>query len=81
MKYLTQAQYDILRCIDDYIKTNGYAPTYREIALLSNRTSISTIYNHLKLLIKKGYITMQEGCSRTIKIAVAFDENSVKKET
>jgi len=68
-----------MKCIQDYIKTNGFPPTYREIAALTNRTSISTIYCRLRLLRKKGYISMQEGCSRTITIATSFDEGSIKK--
>lgn len=79
IKQLTQAQYDILKCIEDYIKINSFPPTYREIAVITKRISISTIYNHLRLLMKKGYITMQEGCSRTIKITASFNEDSIKK--
>lgn len=77
MKKLTKAQYDILICIKDYIDTHGFSPTYREIAELSNRASISTIYNHVKLLIKKGYITMQSASPRTIKIVVVFNKADI----
>lgn len=79
MKYLTCAQYEIMKCIDDYTKSNGYPPTLREIALLTNRVSVSTIYCHLQLLIKKKYITMQEYSPRTIKIISSFDESHIKK--
>ena len=77
MKKLTKAQYDILICIKDYIDTHGFSPTYREIAELTQRASISTIYNHIRLLIKKGYITMQSASPRTIQIIVSFNETNI----
>ncbi|WP_425347567.1 LexA family protein [Sedimentibacter acidaminivorans] len=79
MKYLTNAQYEVIKCIDDYTKSYGYPPTYREIAILTNRVSVSTIYCHIQLLLKKEYITMQENSPRTIKIISDFDETHIKK--
>ena len=79
MKYLTNAQYEVMKCIDNYTKTYGYPPTYREIAVLTNRDSVSTIYCHIQLLIKKNYLTMQEHSPRTVKIISNYDETHIKQ--
>ncbi len=76
---LTQAQYDVLDAIKNYIGRNGYPPTYREIAILTNRASISTIYNHIRLLIKKGYISIQNVQPRTLRLEKHFDKSYIKK--
>lgn len=53
--------------IKDYIKKNGYAPTYREIAEGTNK-SLDTIYNHLRILRNEKRIDFVDTRSRTIRI-------------
>lgn len=53
--------------IKDYIKKNGYAPTYREIAEGTNKT-LDTIFNHLRKLREENKIDFVDTRSRTIRI-------------
>lgn len=50
----------------NFITTNGYSPTIREIARGTEIGSTSTIYEHLLKLIYMGKIKMEFGKSRTI---------------
>ena len=65
MEKLTESQEKIYNVIKDYIKEHKYAPSYQEIADLSGLTSKATIYTHIKILQKKGYIIFG-GKPRTI---------------
>lgn len=65
---LTKKQEALYTTIKEYIKENGYAPTIREINLLTNIRSTSTTHDKLKQLKKKGYISYLENKPRTIKI-------------
>ena len=67
-RILTNKQEEIFNIIKDFIDKNGYSPTIREICNLSNRNSTSTISDYLMMLKDKGYITYQNGKSRTIRI-------------
>lgn len=69
---ITKEQYEInleitFYFIKDYIKKNGYAPTYREIADGTEK-SLDTIYNHLRILRDRNKISFIDTKSRTIKL-------------
>lgn len=55
-KPLTRRQYDILSFIQDYIGTNGYAPTFEKIAAWFDLSSLATVHEHITNLERKGYI-------------------------
>jgi len=65
MSNLTKNQESILNYIDVYIKSKGYSPTKNEIAAKMDKHK-ATIAQHLKVLERKGLITMEFGKSRTI---------------
>lgn len=65
---LTYKQSEVLECISDFIKENGYSPTIRELGELLGLSSTSTVFVHLKNLVNKGYITYVPNASRTIRI-------------
>ena len=48
----------------------GYPPTVREIGEEANLHSPATIHFHLMQLVKKGYISKEDGSNRTIEILV-----------
>ena len=56
METLTPRQADTLNCIKNFMVSNGYPPTVREIAQTMGVSSPATIQVHLDLLAKKGYI-------------------------
>lgn len=67
MKRLTERQKQVLVFIQEYILSNKYPPTIRDI---SEHFSISVrgAYDHLKALKKKGVITTDSNRSRSIEI-------------
>jgi repressor LexA len=54
--YLTQRQKEILDFISDYQRSHGIAPTHREIRDHFGYSSYGTVYKHLKLLQRKGFL-------------------------
>ena len=65
---LTTKQTEVYNLIKKFIKEKGYSPTIRELCKILGLNSSASIHRHLKILKQKGYITYEEGKSRTIKI-------------
>jgi repressor LexA len=67
MKDLTRRQREVLDFIREFIHTNRYPPTFREIAT-NFKFSAKGGYDHVKALAKKGYLRRNKNRSRTIEI-------------
>jgi repressor LexA len=67
-KELTQKQQEILSFIYDEIKHNQLPPSIREIAAKFGFASPRSVQDHLKALVKKGFIKISEKKSRAIEI-------------
>lgn len=67
---LTESQLKVLKALIIFVKNNDYAPTVRELMIITGFSSTSTIANHLNALDRTGYITMEKFKSRTIKLNV-----------
>ncbi len=67
-KILTEKDNDTYRFIIDYIKENGYAPSYQEIAEAFGFKSTSTAYKRIQELEYKGLIETKRRQSRAIKV-------------
>ena len=65
---LTSKQKRILRYLYNTIQHNRIPPTFREIARHFGFSSTGTVRDHLKALIKKGYIRSSKNKSRAIEI-------------
>ncbi len=65
---LTEKQKKILLFIESYIKENGYPPSYREIASHSGITTPRGVQKHLIALEKKGFLKLERGKARGIRI-------------
>jgi len=65
---LTPRQQDVLNWISGYIDTHGFSPTLREIQHAYGWKAVSAVQCFLEVLRKKGYVTWQEGCQRTIRV-------------
>lgn len=66
---LTKKQREVLNFIENFIKENGYTPSYREIAKGLGLCSPSTVFDHVQALCEKGVInTGEDGCARTIEL-------------
>lgn len=65
---MTEKQEKIYNIIKEFIKKNGYSPTVREIGEIAKLKSSSTIFEYLRILEDKGYITSEKGKPRTIRV-------------
>lgn len=65
---LTPKQEELYITIKDYIERNKYSPSIRELCIRLGNSSSATVHTKLKLLKEKGFITYEEGKSRTIRI-------------
>ena len=67
-KDLTQKQQEILTFIYNEIKHNQLPPSIREIATRFGFASPRSVQDHLKALVKKGFVRISEKRSRAIEI-------------
>ena len=65
---ITEKQEQVLRAISNFIIKNKYSPTVRELALMLNLKSTSTVQGYLDRLQTKGYIARDKSKVRTIHI-------------
>ena len=65
---LTKRQREILSYLQSYSASNGYAPSFEEIAQHFNYNSLATVHEHLTNLERKGYIKRSYNESRAIEI-------------
>jgi repressor LexA len=72
MKDLTEKQLDVYQFILDFVNSNSYPPTVREIA--GNFTiSVKAAHDHILALKKKKIITTSDKCQRSMKIIARRD--------
>lgn len=62
----TKKQKELLNFIDDFIKANGYSPSYREIMKGLNYTSVATVSLHVNNLIKRGHLRKRDRSARSL---------------
>lgn len=65
---LTPAQEEVLKYVDQHIKINGYAPTFKEISDYFDWSGVNAARGHLLALSRKGKIKWVEGKSRTLQV-------------
>lgn len=65
---LTQRQNEILNFLREFIEMNGFPPTLREICLHFGMASTRASSDHLIALQRKGFITLDEGKARGIRL-------------
>lgn len=66
MKGLTPKQRDILFFIQHFIETYHYSPSYREIMEHFSFASPGSVYKHIRTLQRKGLLTAEKQCSRSL---------------
>ncbi len=66
MKGLTKRQIEILHYIQSFINTHSYSPSYREIKQHFGFNSLGTVYNHIKLLKRRGALQAEAHTSRSL---------------
>lgn len=79
MTELTERQNEILNFIKEFIVSNGYPPTVREIGKALGLSSPATIHSHLNNLEMKGFIRKDGSKNRAIELLVE-NEYAIKDE-
>ena len=64
----TKKQYELLLFIDNFIKDNGYGPSYREIMRALNYKSVSTVAVHIDSLISRGHLRKRDNSARSLEV-------------
>lgn len=64
----TKKQQELLVFIEAFIKENGYSPSYREIMVGCNYTSVATVALHVNSLIKRGHLVKREHNARSLEV-------------
>lgn len=77
MKGLTKRQQEVVNFIQDFIQSQGYPPTIREIGGHFG-ISVKAAFDHLKALKKKGIV--RSGKSRSRALEIIHDSYSPKPE-
>jgi repressor LexA len=77
MKGLTAKQKDVLDFIKDFIDTNKYPPTIREVAE-KFKISVKGSYDHIKALEKKKFLKCHVNRSRAIEVVFDGEDDGDK---
>ncbi len=80
MKGLSKKQKEVLVFIQEFIKFNGYSPSYREIQAHFGYSSLGTVYSIIKVLKQKNALEALEGSSRSLTVPVTVPEVRVTGE-
>ncbi|HEV8051617.1 MAG TPA: transcriptional repressor LexA [Parachlamydiaceae bacterium] len=66
MKGLTKRQRELIDFIQDFISSNRYSPSYREIGNHFGFASLGSVYKHINTLKKKGALFSESKVSRSV---------------
>lgn len=64
----SKKQRELLSFIDNFIKGNGYGPSYREIMRALDYKSVSTVAVHVDGLIKRGLLYKKDHSARSLEV-------------
>ncbi|MBK8945568.1 MAG: transcriptional repressor LexA [Ignavibacteriae bacterium] len=70
---MTERQNSILNFIKEFVDTNGFPPSYREIGSHFNISSTFGVKRHLDALVKKGYLNVFTNSNRSITLTEKSD--------
>ena len=76
----TKKQQELLQYIDDFIKEQGYGPSYREVMRALGYKSVSTVAIHIDQLIAKGYVEKKDNSARSLHIVTLRPANEPKND-
>jgi len=63
----------IMKSIKDYISVKGFPPSIQEIGDSVELSSKSSVHKHMEVLRNEGYISMENGIPRSIRVLKDFD--------
>lgn len=73
---MNSKKYEILNYINDFVETNGYVPSVREICKAFSMSSSSSAFYYLKQLENEGLIEKSSGKNRAIKVTGSKNKGS-----
>jgi repressor LexA len=65
---LTRRQRQVYDFIDEFVRTNGYSPSFEEIGVGLGLSSLATVHKHISNLEKKGLLRRDYNRSRSIDV-------------
>lgn len=68
---LTKKQRQILDYVESFVESNGYSPSYEEIADHFGYNSLATVHEHLTNLEQKGFLRKNYNKSRSLEVVRA----------
>lgn len=69
---LTPRQKEVLDFLVAYIERNGYSPSFEEVAMGLNLSSLATVHKHVTALEQKGYVKRRYNESRSIEVSPEY---------
>lgn len=72
----TKKQHELLGFIEKFIAEKGYGPSYREIMIGCNYTSVATVALHVNNLVKKGLLIKKDRSARSLEVAGSTGSDS-----
>ncbi len=75
----TKKQRELLEFIETFIAEHGYSPSYREIMVGLNYTSVATVALHVNSLIKRGHLLRRDGKARSLEVARSATQIAVEQ--
>jgi repressor LexA len=70
---LTLRQVQVVRCVEQFLRTYGFPPTLRELARMLDMTSLKAVVDHLDRIETKGYIARDRHEARGIRVLIGSD--------
>jgi SOS-response transcriptional repressor LexA len=67
----TKKQKECLDFIEQFIAEHGYSPSYREIMVGCNYTSVATVALHVKSLLARGHLNKRDKSARSLEVVRA----------
>jgi repressor LexA len=70
---MTKKQAELFKFIKEFIKKNGYSPSYKQMANAINLKSKSGIHRKLSILKKRNKINWTKSTARSVEIVEIID--------
>lgn len=74
----TKRQRELLTFIEEFIASNGYSPSYREIMQGLKYTSVATVALHVNNLIKRGHLQKRDRSARSLEVVKSESAEAIK---
>ncbi len=78
---LTKRQKQVLDVISGFIETNGYSPSFEELAQKLELASLATVHKHILALESKNYLKRGYNQSRSIELMPKYFEERQRYES